>query len=200
MGRPQKYPEEFRREAVELYRSSDRSRAEVAKSLGISDGSLAAMALGRPTRNSRCARRREPRTSCAPEARPDSRSRVRRVPVPAGEPGRSLCQDVALRLELAHLAAQTRKLLALGTAQSVFTDHWLTAVDRCLRDPVADRLRRATKLLSEFLRVTTGVHQFNHLLAKFRRVWGVRFRHRGRRQPQIRRQFISRGRLCFVAS
>lgn len=42
MGRPNKYPDEFRREAVELYRSSDRSRAEVAKSLGISDGSLAA--------------------------------------------------------------------------------------------------------------------------------------------------------------
>lgn len=42
MGRPQKYPEEFRSEAVALYRSSDRSRAEVAKSLGIADGSLAA--------------------------------------------------------------------------------------------------------------------------------------------------------------
>jgi transposase len=42
VGRPAKYPEEFRREAVALYRSSDRSRAEVAKSLGISDGSLAA--------------------------------------------------------------------------------------------------------------------------------------------------------------
>ena len=42
MGRPSRYPEEFRREAVELYRSSDRSRVEVARSLGISDGSLAA--------------------------------------------------------------------------------------------------------------------------------------------------------------
>lgn len=42
MGRPAKYPEEFKREAVELYRSSDRPRSEVAKSLGISDGSLAA--------------------------------------------------------------------------------------------------------------------------------------------------------------
>jgi transposase len=42
MGRSAKYPEEFRREAVALYRSSDRSRAEVPKSLGISDGSLAA--------------------------------------------------------------------------------------------------------------------------------------------------------------
>ena len=42
MGRPSRYLEEFRREAVELYRSSDRPRAEVARSLGISDGSLAA--------------------------------------------------------------------------------------------------------------------------------------------------------------
>ena len=42
MGRPSKYPEEFRREAVELYRSSDRPRCQVAESLGISDGSLAA--------------------------------------------------------------------------------------------------------------------------------------------------------------
>ena len=37
-----RYPEEFRREAVELYRSSDRPRCRVAESLGISDGSLAA--------------------------------------------------------------------------------------------------------------------------------------------------------------
>jgi transposase len=42
MGHPSKYPEEFRREAVALYRSSDRPRSEVARSLGISDGSLAA--------------------------------------------------------------------------------------------------------------------------------------------------------------
>lgn len=41
MGRPSKYPLEFRREAVELARSSDRPRCEVAASLGISDGSLA---------------------------------------------------------------------------------------------------------------------------------------------------------------
>ena len=42
MGCPSKYPEEFRREAVELYRSSDRPRCQIAESLGISDGSLAA--------------------------------------------------------------------------------------------------------------------------------------------------------------
>jgi hypothetical protein len=32
MGRPSKYPEEFRREAVALFRSSDRTRVEVARS------------------------------------------------------------------------------------------------------------------------------------------------------------------------
>lgn len=37
-----RYPEEFRREAVELARSSDRPRCQIALSLGISDGSLAA--------------------------------------------------------------------------------------------------------------------------------------------------------------
>lgn len=40
MGRPTKYPEEFRREALELVRTSDRSIAEVARSLGITDSTL----------------------------------------------------------------------------------------------------------------------------------------------------------------
>jgi len=37
-----RYPEEFRHEAVQLYRRSDRPRVEIARSLGIADGSLAA--------------------------------------------------------------------------------------------------------------------------------------------------------------
>lgn len=37
-----RYPEEFRREAVELWRSSDRPRCRVAESLRISDGTLVA--------------------------------------------------------------------------------------------------------------------------------------------------------------
>ena len=41
MGRPSKYPPEFRREAIELVKTSDRSRVEVARSLGISDSTLA---------------------------------------------------------------------------------------------------------------------------------------------------------------
>jgi len=40
MGRPSKYPEEFRREAVELVRESGRARAEIARSLGVSDNTL----------------------------------------------------------------------------------------------------------------------------------------------------------------
>ena len=40
MGRPARYPVEFRREAVELVRSSQRPVAEVARSLGIAEGTL----------------------------------------------------------------------------------------------------------------------------------------------------------------
>jgi transposase len=40
MGRPGKYPEKFRRDALELVRSSGRSVTDVARSLGISDGTL----------------------------------------------------------------------------------------------------------------------------------------------------------------
>jgi transposase len=41
MGNRYTYTEEFRREAVELARSSDRPRYRVAESLGVSDGALA---------------------------------------------------------------------------------------------------------------------------------------------------------------
>lgn len=41
MGRPSKYPPEFRAEAVELVKTSDRPRVEVARSLGISASTLA---------------------------------------------------------------------------------------------------------------------------------------------------------------
>lgn len=41
MGNRYTYTEEFRREAVELVRSSDRPRYKIAESLGVSDGALA---------------------------------------------------------------------------------------------------------------------------------------------------------------
>jgi transposase len=40
VGRPAKYPEEFRRDAVELVRTSGRSIIDVATSLGITDSTL----------------------------------------------------------------------------------------------------------------------------------------------------------------
>lgn len=40
MGRPAKYPAEFRREAVALVKSSGRPVAEVARSLEIAEGTL----------------------------------------------------------------------------------------------------------------------------------------------------------------
>ena len=40
MGRPSKYPPEFRREAIALVRSSGRGVAEVARSLGIAEATL----------------------------------------------------------------------------------------------------------------------------------------------------------------
>lgn len=41
MARPSKYPPEFRREAIELVKTSGRPRVEIARSLGISDSTLA---------------------------------------------------------------------------------------------------------------------------------------------------------------
>ena len=40
LGRPSKYPPEFRREAVELVRTSGRTVIDVARSLGITDSTL----------------------------------------------------------------------------------------------------------------------------------------------------------------
>lgn len=40
MGRPNKYPDQFRRDALELVKTSGRPIAEVARSLGIAEGTL----------------------------------------------------------------------------------------------------------------------------------------------------------------
>jgi len=40
MGRPSKYPDQFRRDALELVNTSERPIAEVARSLGIAEGAL----------------------------------------------------------------------------------------------------------------------------------------------------------------
>lgn len=40
MGRPSKYPDQFRRDALQLVESSGRPVADVARSLGIAEGTL----------------------------------------------------------------------------------------------------------------------------------------------------------------
>jgi transposase len=40
MGRPSKYPDQFRKDALELVKTSGRSTAEVARSLDIAQGTL----------------------------------------------------------------------------------------------------------------------------------------------------------------
>ena len=40
MGRPNKYPDQFRKDALELVKTSQRAIAEVARSLGIAEGTL----------------------------------------------------------------------------------------------------------------------------------------------------------------
>lgn len=40
MGRPSKYPDQFRQDALDLVKSSGRPTAEVARSLGIAEGTL----------------------------------------------------------------------------------------------------------------------------------------------------------------
>ncbi len=61
MGRPSKYPAEFREQAVELVRSSGKTIAEVARDLGLNDTTLGKFGSrrtgatgGRPTRRGRC--------------------------------------------------------------------------------------------------------------------------------------------------
>lgn len=50
MGRPSKYPVEFREQAVELVKASDKPLAHVARDLGINDTTLGNWV--RPTRRS----------------------------------------------------------------------------------------------------------------------------------------------------
>jgi hypothetical protein len=61
----------------------------------------------------------------------------------------SLCQDVALLLNLTQLMAQPYQLLALGGGQSFLAGQRLTAVNGGLADPVGDGLRGDAELARE---------------------------------------------------
>ena len=97
-----------------------------------------------------------------------------------GKPGRSLCQDVALHLDLSQFAAQLDELLALvGTER---TGRHYASRFIGLAHPVHDAGGGAAKLLGQFAGLLARSNQFNHLLTKLRRIrWlgGVRFGHFG---------------------
>lgn len=73
MARPSKYTPEFRREALELIRSSGRTIAEVARSLGISEGTL-----GNWVKADREARERSVDPAALTESERDELRRLRR--------------------------------------------------------------------------------------------------------------------------
>src|ERR1700730_13632778 len=77
------------------------------------------------------------------------------------EPGRCLCQDIALLAQLPVLTPQTGPLLALGAA-----------------NPVPDRRGSRFELARQLLRCSPRSDQINHLSPEFRRIGSVTLRHR----------------------
>lgn len=98
MGRPSKYPMEFRREAVELVRSSDRTIAEVARSLGISDGTL-----GNWVKADRERRERDADPNALSETERDELARLRR------EAAQLRIDNEILRKAAAYFAKETNR-------------------------------------------------------------------------------------------
>lgn len=98
MGRPSKYPEEFRREAVELARSSDRSIAETARSLGISDGTL-----GNWINAAKAQERRDADPSALSDSERDELTRLRR------ETAQLRTDNEILRKAAAYFARETHR-------------------------------------------------------------------------------------------
>ncbi len=97
MGRPSKFTPEFRRDAVELIRSPGRSIAEVARSLGVNDGTL-----GNWVKANREARERAADPEALSESEREELKRLRR-PVTEREMGRRIvtagpCDRTAGRL------------------------------------------------------------------------------------------------------
>src|SRR3972149_636687 len=107
------------------------------------------------------------------------------MPALAGEPGRSLCQDISLGLQAAHLLAQLLELATLLRAQRarlgqrarllVRTQHRSTPIGQCREPsrsfpPGRDRLLRAAELHRQILDPPARRVQLHDLLAKLRRV------------------------------
>ena len=88
----------------------------------------------------------------------------------AGKPGRSLWQDVALRLQLLDLATQLGQFFPLGCAQAFLAGQGLTRITSGLAYPILKGLRGNLELPGELGWRSASTNQFNYLLAKFSRI------------------------------
>ena len=98
MGRPSKFTPEFRREALELVRSSGRPIAEVARSLGMNDGTL-----GNWMKADREARQRAADPEALSESEREELARLRR------EVGELRVDREILRKAAAYFARETMR-------------------------------------------------------------------------------------------
>src|SRR3984893_1365751 len=91
------------------------------------------------------------------------------------EPGRCLCQDIALLAQLPVLTPQTGQLLALGAGRALLSAAFIAIG---LSHPVPDRLGGRFELARQLLRCSPRSDQINHLSPEFRRIGSVTLRHR----------------------
>src|SRR6516162_4111111 len=92
------------------------------------------------------------------------------------EPGRCLCQDIALLAQLPVLTPQTGQLLTLGAGRAVLS---AAVIAIGLSHPVPDRLGGRFELARQLFRGSPRSDQINHLSPERRRIGSVTLRHRG---------------------
>src|ERR1700736_2391651 len=91
------------------------------------------------------------------------------------DPGRCLCQDIALLAQLPVLTPQTGQLLALGAGRALLSAAFIAIG---LSHPVPDRLGGRFELARQLLRCSPRSDQINHLSPEFRRIGPVTLLHR----------------------
>src|SRR6516162_9756063 len=91
------------------------------------------------------------------------------------EPGRCLCQDIALLAQLPVLTPQTGQLLTLGAGRAVLS---AAVIAIGLSHPVPDRLGGRFELARQLFRGSPRSDQINHLSPERRRIGSVTLRHR----------------------
>src|SRR6202035_2257087 len=90
------------------------------------------------------------------------------------EPGRCLCQDIALLAQSPVFTPQTGQLLALSAGRAVLSAAFIAIG---LSHPVPDHLGGRFELARQRLRGAPRADQINHLSPEFRCIGSVTLRH-----------------------